>query len=222
MENFYLKSRKNLINILLSKLGKRKMKILDVGTNDGRNIPVLKEYGEVYAIDLDKKNLPLSEFYNPKEVKVMDVTNLKYTKEKFDLICNFDILEHVDDKLAVENIKRVLKKEGHCFVTVPAFNFLFSSHDKALKHQRRYNPKELIKLFKEFKLIKIGFANFFLFPLIALVRLIRKNKTEKEETVFLSDSLNSLLFYILNFENKLIKLGFRFPFGLNIYAIFRK
>lgn len=221
-ENFYLKTRRDFIDFILSKLKKRNMEILDVGTNDGTNIPILKKYGNVYAIDLNKDNLLISKFEFPKETKVMDITNLKYPKEKFDLICVFDVLEHVNDELAIKNIKKVLKKEGYCFVTVPAFKSLFSSHDKALGHKRRYNSKDLKNLFKDFKLMKFGFRDFFFFPLISLIRLIKKNKPGKEESIFFNSLTNNILLQILNIENKLIKLGLKFPFGLSIYAVFKK
>ena len=224
--NFFVRSRRKLLDILLSLLilKKREINILDSGTDTGMNIPILKKYGNVYAIDVNKKALVGAKIYSPKEVKLMDAINLEYPKGMFDIVCMTDVLEHIEDhKNAVLNIENVLKKGGYCIITVPAFNFLFSAHDYAVGHKRRYNPKELVRLFKNFKLIKIGFWNFIFSIPLSIRRLIKAKSVVKEvESVHYKESTNSILFSLLNFENRLIQKGFKFPFGLTIYAIFKK
>jgi SAM-dependent methyltransferase len=59
---------------------------------------------------------------------------------RFDLILLCDVLEHVEDDVAVlERLRRDhLAPDGLVLVTVPAFQALFSAHDRFLKHHRRY------------------------------------------------------------------------------------
>lgn len=223
-DNFYLKARKYLIDILFSKIIiSPKAKILDIGSNTGVNIPILKKYGEVYAIDINKKNISLAKKHDPKETKIMDATNLKYPNKFFDVVCIFDVLEHIPNhKKAVKEIQRVLKKEGYCFVGVPAFNFLFSSHDRAVGHQRRYNPKELDNLFQNFKIIFGGFWNFLFFFPICILRLVKKSKnTGKEDCYTFNKVINNLMFQLLNLENIFIRNGINFPIGISIYRIYK-
>jgi hypothetical protein len=58
-----------------------------------------------------------------------------------------DVLEHIHDDayFLAEAIKK-LTGGGFVFITVPAFQFLFSAHDVFLKHCRRYNRKQLLAL----------------------------------------------------------------------------
>ena len=54
-----------------------------------------------------------------------------------DLLSALDVLEHLDDDLgALDEFHRVLRPEGLLLVSVPAYRFLWSEHDEALRHRR--------------------------------------------------------------------------------------
>lgn len=67
---------------------------------------------------------------------------------RFELVLMLDVLEHVDDdasflaEIASEN----LIEDGHLLLSVPAWQGLFSEHDRALAHRRRYRPDECREL----------------------------------------------------------------------------
>ena len=55
-----------------------------------------------------------------------------------------DIVEHLDDDLAaLAEFRRILKPGGHAVITVPAYQFLWSEHDLALMHRRRYVASQI-------------------------------------------------------------------------------
>ena len=62
---------------------------------------------------------------------------------RFPLVLALDVLEHVpDDRTFVSSIVADrLSAEGHVLVSVPAWPVLFSRHDEALRHVRRYTPR---------------------------------------------------------------------------------
>ena len=64
-------------------------------------------------------------------------------------------------KKLLTSLNKILKKNGLIIVTVPAYQFLFSKKDQALKHFRRYNiTNGLKKLFNsDFKTLKISYFN---------------------------------------------------------------
>jgi SAM-dependent methyltransferase len=66
---------------------------------------------------------------------------------RFDLVLLCDVIEHVaEDRALLGNVAaRYLAPSGLLIVTVPAFQALFSSHDVALRHYRRYSLSELLK-----------------------------------------------------------------------------
>lgn len=67
---------------------------------------------------------------------------------QFDLILLLDVIEHIDDDdafLRTEIVPR-LHDRSVIVVSVPAYQHLFSSHDTALGHRRRYRPRQLHEL----------------------------------------------------------------------------
>jgi SAM-dependent methyltransferase len=65
----------------------------------------------------------------------------------FDVLTLLDVLEHVeDDASLLRGLAGSVRPGGHVLVSVPAWPALFSRHDVALKHFRRYAPRELAAL----------------------------------------------------------------------------
>jgi SAM-dependent methyltransferase len=137
------------------------------------------------------------------------------------------VLEHLDDDLAsIKNVYYILKPGGYFIITVPAFNFLWSGHDAAMHHKRRYGKKDLVRRLKscDFSVEICTFWNFFLFPAVAVIRVLRDRRrcdliTDLKD---LPQIVNRLLLQILRVENILIGGGIPFPFGVSILCICRK
>ena len=61
----------------------------------------------------------------------------------------FDILEHIEDDVGfLCKIKKMLIPGGRLYLTVPAYNFLWSVEDYNAGHFRRYTIKSLAKIFE--------------------------------------------------------------------------
>lgn len=71
-------------------------------------------------------------------------TPLPYSDERFDLVCLFEVLEHVteDEALLVE-IARVMKPGGHLFMSCPCNPDYWTYYDQVMGHERRYRADEL-------------------------------------------------------------------------------
>jgi SAM-dependent methyltransferase len=62
----------------------------------------------------------------------------------FDLVCAFEVLEHIEqDVAALREWASLLAPGGHLLVSVPAWQHLFGPADEAAGHIRRYAPEEL-------------------------------------------------------------------------------
>jgi SAM-dependent methyltransferase len=71
----------------------------------------------------------------------------------FDLICAFEIVEHVpDDRSLLFEIGRVLKNGERFVFSVPLHMEYWSGHDELAGHARRYDPSELESLLAEYGL----------------------------------------------------------------------
>ena len=117
----------------------------DIGAGDMFFTSKLQPFvsGETYAVDsgYSEKPEPASGIR-----RLNNISALPEFTGKCGLIL-MDVLEHIENDSAF--LKETLDKipaDGLVFITVPAFQFLFSDHDAFLRHHRRYNQKQLLSL----------------------------------------------------------------------------
>ncbi|OGR88219.1 MAG: hypothetical protein A3A86_04295 [Elusimicrobia bacterium RIFCSPLOWO2_01_FULL_60_11] len=222
---FWFEAKDGLIEVLFGKVkGQGPLKILNLGAGTGRDIEIVRRFGQVYVVDIDPRALDLIPDELVVEKKAVDARSLPYPDGFFDRVAAFDVLEHIEkDEEAIREIRRVLKKGGSFIFTVPAFPFLYSAHDKALDHFRRYDRRALEGQLSGFDLIETGYWVCSLFPLIAAFRLLKRNDpAPKVGLLPLPRAVDRLFFYLLKAENRLIEKGVHLPFGVTLYGICRK
>lgn len=227
---------KEYIQSLVTKrlLQSKEIQILNIGCSTGRSSEYLSEFGKVTSIEYDEFCCEFAREKTGLEIIHGSITELPFSVEKFDLVCAFDVIEHVeDDQLAVNEMKRVLKENGIIFITVPAFMSLWSHHDEINQHFRRYKLNEVNRLFKfdkKGKTIFSSYFNFFLFLPIYLFRKLsnllklgdkRKGAGSDFET-FNPGLVNTLLYYLMKTESYFIKSKISFPFGVSILHVWKK
>lgn len=218
LDNFWFRAKNDLILVFLNKTYQNRgdLKILNIGVGTGDDLSLLKKFGKNYIIDINKDAMSSINPSLYEEKIVADASSIPYENNFFDLIICSDVLEHLkDDQGAVVEIYRVLKNKGVLIFTVPAFQFLFSSHDKALFHQRRYNKKSLKKILSNFSL-SIFFWNSLLFPFIAFIRIIKRGGEASVDNFLLPRFINNFFYKLLKIDNFLIKKGISMPFGLSL------
>lgn len=218
--HWWFVARREILDALIKKFSPQKnKKILEIGAGTGANLEMLSTHGRVTAVepnDIARKNI-LEKFGNKVSVINAKIPNLNLA-EKYDLICLFDVLEHLEnDKAALQEIKNYLQKNGRIILTVPAYQFMWSEHDKNLHHFRRYNKKDLTKLVEScgLRLERISYFNFFLFPLAFLARVLGKKSAAKKPNYF----LNEIFREVFLTEKFFLGKGFLFPFGLSLFAV---
>lgn len=95
------------------------------------------------------------------------------TATQADLVLMMDVIEHVEDDLALVSHYVDLCASGtHFVVTVPAFMWLWSGHDVFLEHYRRYNLVQLRRVLTTAGL-KVERGHYFfggVLPAVAAVR----------------------------------------------------
>ena len=91
-----------------------------------------------------------------------------------DLMVMMDVLEHIEDDVGFLGDYAGMAQPGtHLFVTVPAFQFLWSGHDVFLEHFRRYTLASLTRLVRGagFDIVRSHYFFGAAFPLAAMLRL---------------------------------------------------
>ncbi len=226
----------NYIRRLIQKeqLSDMNLNILNIGCGPGRSSEYLSQFGKVTSVEYDKFCCEFASQKTGLEIINGSITELPFTENSFDLVCAFDVIEHVEnDQLAVTEMKRVVKKDGVVFITVPAYMSLWSHHDVINHHFRRYKLPEIKKLFltvNDGKMIFSSYFNTFLFPPIyAFRKLSNLFKTGEKRAgsgsdfeAFKPGLLNNILFAIMHFETKFINSNISLPFGVSILYTWKK
>jgi ubiquinone/menaquinone biosynthesis C-methylase UbiE len=239
-QHWWFVARERIISNYIKKLikenqlNKSDLKILNVGCGPGRSSQYLSEFGHVVSLEYDKYCCEFASEKTGLEIINGSITELPFQDESFDLVCAFDVIEHVeDDQLAVFEMKRVAKNNGIVFITVPTFMSLWSHHDVINHHFRRYKLNQIETLFENQEngnKIFTSYFNFFLFPPIYLVRtisnLIKSGKNRpgsgSDFETFKPGLLNNLLFKIMSFESNFITKNIKLPFGVSLLYSWKK
>ncbi len=230
-DHWWFLGRKKIILSLLSRffgeeIGSRS--ILDIGCGTGVMLNSLQQYGKAIGLDMSDKALLFSKEITSAPLLQAGFTSLPFKKESFDLICAFDVLEHLDhDSDCVREVYRLCRPGGFMLVTVPAFQCLWGVQDVVSHHKRRYSHKEIISLLKGngFHPIFSSYFNTFLFPIIACARLFfrwkQPRKRHSDFDIKTPRFLNHILTRLFGFERYFLKY-FRFPFGVSLICLVQK
>lgn len=210
-----------------------RLKILNVGAGTGGTIPTLEKFGEVTNADVSKEAVRYlklkgyeSTYFNSKK--------LPFKNSSFDVVAALDVLEHTENDLeTLIDWLRVLRPGGTLLITVPAYQWLWSDHDEANMHYRRYTKKSLLRVLDKAgvqDINKVSYMIVFSLPLIVGFRMLKKikkrmGKTKKSSTkidsVKIPASINSFFIKVLSFEGILQKI-INFPFGTSVIANVQK
>lgn len=224
------KAKNDLVCRLIDRTIHPNAAILDVGCGSGNLLLSLttKKYKNFFGIDTSQYAIDECSRLGIKNVFLRDGSKTGFPSNFFDVIVASDVLEHINnEEQAISEWFRVLKKGGKLILSVPAFGFLWSHHDKACNHYRRYSRKALQQLLEKnnFEVKKLSYWNFLSFLPVCLMRLSRrffpKRLSQRDQLYELPPFLNNSLTSLLKLEN-IIFLRWGFPFGVSLFAVAAK
>lgn len=139
-------ARATAIGELVSRLGMQRPTTLDVGCGDAylaRELMLQGKIGNAVGQDVHLTR-ELARAWSSSSLRlVRDLAEID--SERFELLLLLDVLEHIEDpaRFLHEVVDRHLEPGARVVITVPAFQGLFSQHDRDLKHFRRYSRGEI-------------------------------------------------------------------------------
>ena len=224
---WFVVRRKLLKTILCSLNLQRESLTMDIGCGVGSNLSLLKAIGlKAMGCDRSFENLLLAKnkFFLP--FINGDLENLPIRSSSVELVVATDVLEHLQDDIAgVRELCRILRRNGHLIVTVPAFQSLWGTQDIVTGHKKRYSKRGISNVLKQngFQIMRSSYFNFFLFfPIFfarRVIRLLGLQLHSENEINF--PLLNFFLKTIFSLEPYLLKY-FTFPFGVSIFCVAKK
>jgi len=201
-------------------------RILELGAGTGHNLAMLSRFGSVEASELDAGARELASKRLGRPVVEAALPDLSmFPAGIYDLIALLDVLEHVpDDRGSLVAIKDRLKPGGSLLLTVPINPWMWSAHDVAHHHHRRYRKRDIEAMAKEagYEIELISPFNSLLFPPIAAVRLLGKlTGKDDSDDAMPPGPVNAALDAIFGLERSLIG-RVPMPFGVSLLAVLRR
>jgi SAM-dependent methyltransferase len=141
--HWWYKERRNILARELRRLPNPGL-ALDIGAAGGGNTRVLRQFGwRPMALEYAPT---AAAFARERGLDVLraDAREMPLRTGSLDLVTAFDVLEHIEeDYLAAAEITRVLRPGGTALIAVPCDMSLWSAHDVAVNHVRRYTRETL-------------------------------------------------------------------------------
>jgi SAM-dependent methyltransferase len=218
--------RRLLINLLrgVAGAGSKPLRILDYGCGTGGNTSAYGSFGSVVGIEPDSTAVQLAHRRGGARYCRTTGTDLPFREGSFDVVMASDVLEHIEhDGKGILEIARVLRPGGSVILSVPAHGWLFSQHDTALQHFRRYSKRAVRDLLERNRLLvrRLSYWNAALFPLVCIQRLIGKRRRTgqpRSDAVLPPPLLNEALTGLLAVESVLVS-RLALPWGVSLVAV---
>ena len=230
-------ARLKMLSFFISK-NKQPEAITDIGSGDAFLASQIASHypqSTVMAIDINYTPELIKEFTLSKPENLFFYTDIGSVPgtSNIDMVLLMDVLEHLKDPgLLLQQIidLAAVSSKTIFIITVPAYQGLFSQHDKNLGHFRRYNLSALNKLLKpfSFKINRSGycFNSLILFRLLQLLKeKITGNQKKDSNGIhnwkgkkWMTTLITTLFWIEFKISWYLARIGIKLP-GLSCYII---
>jgi SAM-dependent methyltransferase len=221
---------RTLIQAWLNRYAPRNAMILDGGCGTGANLELLQQYGTAIGIDISDQAI---DFCRARGIPthrafIASLNELPFPNDFFDFAISFEVICNItNDQMTFAEITRVLKPGGRLIVQVPAYQWLWGTHDVAVGHRRRYSARDLREKITRagMQIERLTHANALMFPAIAADRLRRRafgeGSTIHSDLAPLPRGVNALLSALYVAEMRLVS-RVDVPYGVSVLALARK
>lgn len=224
-----------LLHKYLPQGNRNSRRALDLGCGAGLNLERLSQYAQTTGTDYYEEALHFCRRRGFTRLCKADAANLPFASNSFDIVTALDVIEHLDDdRVALEELLRVMRPGGVLIVSVPAYRFLWTYWDDILGHRRRYTTAMMREAATSagFQVRKLSYSNALILVPAVMVRiakslLLKVRSRSGEEAQAGSDfievpvPLNSALVGYYRLESAWLRRG-SLPFGLSVVCVAEK
>jgi SAM-dependent methyltransferase len=225
--HWWFRAKRRMVYALLGTWLPRGGRVLDLGCGTGMTLQELPLAYRGMGLDPAPEALAFCRGRGLARLARGSATDLPLADASVDGVLALDIVEHIeDDRRALAEIARVLRPHGVAVITVPAFPSLWSAHDEALHHKRRYTRAALERALADAGLsVRVGgFGQTTIFPAAACLRLVRRwlgrGKGEGRGSDVREGAawLDELAYRLIGWEVPFIRRGW-LPVGLSLVYV---
>jgi SAM-dependent methyltransferase len=221
--HWWFRGRRSVIWALLRRAGvPQSPRILDAGCGTGRNLVEFAHLGEAEGVDASDEAVEFCRRRGLSGVRRAALEELPFDDGRFDLMLATDVIEHLDDpRRALAELRRVAAPGARLVLTVPAYMWLWSSHDESMHHRRRYTARRLAADVSAAGWVPEVRSYFFsgMLPAVAAVRTTRRlrpARNGRSDLALAPPALNRALELPVRAEARLIERGVRLPAGVSV------
>jgi SAM-dependent methyltransferase len=198
--------------------------VLDAGCGTGgllrrlsRETPGLEYFG----LDNDAQAVEIARTKSSASVSVGSVNSMPFADCRFGAIISADVLCHaaVDERRAMGEFFRCLAPTASLMLSLPAYEWMKSSHDAHVHNVRRYTASRLRRIAEEagFEIAGIGYWNSLLLPVLAAYRLTIGRRRSTSDVHSFPAWQDRVLYTATAAEAWLCQRGARLPFGASVW-----
>jgi SAM-dependent methyltransferase len=225
-ESFWFEHRKNVILSAVRRFLSKGQTFLDVGGSNGYHTITLQNEGySTIMIEPGERGIKHAKERGVRNLICADFSSIDFCS-RFDGIGLFDLLEHISDTdTFLHKVYDLLKPGGKLFISVPAYQFLWSATDERGGHFRRYTLNSLGEELRSNGFSQI-YQTYLFFPMVPIVfllktipsRLGRGEEVKARAPKYLKrkHSINKIL---INFEFMQIERKRSIPFGTSCFMV---
>lgn len=178
----------------------------------------------VFGLDIDPQACRRAAAKSARPVCAGSVNDLPFADGSLAAIFSADVLCHegIDEHRALRQFHRCLAEGGRLIVNLPAYRWMLSRHDAAVRNVRRYTAAGLRRRLQAagFRAVYVSYWNTLLFPVMAISRkLFPANHRAGSDVELQWRPLDLLGRAATGIETILLQAGIRLPFGGSVLAI---
>jgi SAM-dependent methyltransferase len=143
--HWWFRARLEIISGMVEREVDPGSRILDIGCGTGKFLERISRRFDSFGLDMSPIAIRFCREKGLNQVRLGSIENLQEAfAEKFDAVTMWDVLEHTEDDVGtLERVRQALQPNGLLLLTVPAYPWLWSSHDVLHHHYRRYTSRML-------------------------------------------------------------------------------
>jgi SAM-dependent methyltransferase len=225
---YYRALHHHVVRSLSQQLPRGAARVLDAGCGTGgllRRLQAAQPGWLLTGLDFSPLACERARERTGGEVVQGSIAALPFPADQFDAVTSCDVVCQVTDPgQALREFHRCLRPGGTVVITLPAYQWLYSYHDRAVGNLRRYSRRELNALLAAagFTVLRSTYWNTLPFPLAVLRRKIFPPAAAQSDVAAFPPWLEAILNGLMALEQGWLAPGGRFPFGTSVLTVARK